>query len=411
MYTIEFQKRGLPHAHILLWLDPRDKLHSPEKIDSVICAELPDKELFPKLYSAVTNFMIHGPCGVGFDDCPCMKDHRCSKFYPKKFVRHTSFDPNGYPIYRRRDLGLTVTKKEKVLDNRSVVPYNPKLIMKYQAHVNIEYCNKSNCIKYLFKYINKGVDRVTATLEKCDEECVDEIKQYYDCRFLSPSESIWRIFAYKIHFRWPPVFRLTFHTKGNQRVVFKDNANLNNVLKFNNSKGTMFLAWMEANRKYHQGRHLTYTKFPTLFTYDSDGRFWKPRKRGGSVGRLTHIPYCTRELYYMRLLLSVQVGCKSFEDIRTVEGHTYDTYREACGALRLLEDDKEFIDAIVEVALLGSGFSIRKMFANLLMSNSMSDPFKVWENLWETLADGILYERRRMLNIPGAFNSCCLFFI
>jgi hypothetical protein len=193
--------------------------------------------------------------------------------------------------------------------------------------------------------------------------------------------------------------------------VFKDNANLNNVLKFNNSKGTMFLAWMEANRKYHQGRHLTYTKFPTLFTYDSDGRFWKPRKRGGSVGRLTHIPYCTRELYYMRLLLSVQVGCKSFEDIRTVEGHTYDTYREACGALRLLEDDKEFIDAIVEVALLGSGFSIRKMFANLLMSNSMSDPFKVWEHLWETLADGILYERRRTSNLPGAFNSCSLFFI
>jgi hypothetical protein len=227
-----------------------------------------------------------------------MKDHCCSKFYPKKFVNHTSFDPNGYPVYRRRNMGFTVTKKEKVLDNRSVVPYNPKLIMKYQAHVNIEYCNKSNCIKYLFKYINKGVDRVTATLQKCDEECVDEIQQYYDCRFLSPSESIWRIFAYKIHFRWPPVFRLTFHTKGNQRVVFKDDANLKNVLKFHNYKGTMFLAWMEANKEYHQGRHLTYTQFPTLFTYDSDGRFWKLRKRGGSVGRLTHIPHGTRELFY-----------------------------------------------------------------------------------------------------------------
>jgi hypothetical protein len=273
--------------------------------------------------------------------------------------------------------------------------------MKYQAHVNIEYCNKSNCIKYLFKYINKGVDRVTATLQKCDEECVDEIQQYYDCRFLSPSESIWRIFAYKIHFRWPPVFRLTFHTKGNQRVVFKDNSNLKTVLNFNNSKGTMFLAWMEANKEYHQGRHLTYTQFPTLFTYDSDGRFWKLRKRGGSVGRLTHIPHGTRELYYMRLLLNVQVGCTSFEDLRTVEGCIYDTYREACGALRLLEDDKEFIDAILEVVVLGSGFSLRKMFSNLLMSNSMSDPVKVWEQLWETLADGILYEKRRILNLPG----------
>jgi hypothetical protein len=84
-----------------------------------------------------------------------MKDRKCSKFYPKKFVARTSFDPTGYPVYRRRDSGVTVLKKDALLDNRSVVPYNPKLIMKYQAHVNIEYCNKSNSIKYLFKYINK----------------------------------------------------------------------------------------------------------------------------------------------------------------------------------------------------------------------------------------------------------------
>jgi hypothetical protein len=107
----------------------------------------------------------------------------------------------------------------------------------------------------------------------------------------------------------------------------------------------------------------------------------------------------------MRLLLNVQVGCTSFEDLRTVEGHIYDTYREACGALRLLEDDKEFINAILEVAVLGSGFSLRKMFSNLLMSNSMSDPFKVWERLWETLADGILYEKQRLLNLPGYYIS------
>jgi hypothetical protein len=68
----------------------------------------------------------------------------------------------------------------------------------------------------------------------------------------------------------------------------------------------------------------------------------------------------------------------------------------------LLDDDKEFIDAIIEVALLGSGFSIRKMFSNLLMYNSMSDPYKVWLQLWETLADGILHEKRRSLNLPGS---------
>jgi hypothetical protein len=401
MYTIEFQKRGLPHAHILLWLDSRDKLHSSDAINSVICAELPDKDLFPKLYSTVSNFMIHGPCGHAFPKSPCMKDRKCSKFYPKKFVACTSFDPSGYPVYRRRDSGVTVLKKDALLDNRSVVPYNPKLIMKYQAHVNIEYCNKSNSIKYLFKYINKGVDRVTAALRTCDDECIDEIQQYYDCRYLSPSESIWRIFAFDIHNRWPAVIRLTFHLSGQQRVVFKDTSALDAVLRSNKDMGTMFLGWMDANKKYAEGRSLTYTKFPSMFTYDSDSRTWHLRRRGGSIGRLTFIPPSNRELYYMRVLLNVQVGCTSFEDIRTVNGHIHDTYREACGALRLLDDDGEFIDVISEVSILGSGVSIRRMFANLLLSASMSDPKKVWDQLFETLTDGILYQRRRALDNPG----------
>ncbi|PNX61182.1 ATP-dependent DNA helicase PIF1, partial [Trifolium pratense] len=218
-------------------------------------------------------------------------------------------------------------------------------------------------------------------------------------------ESIWRIFAYKIHFRWPPVTRLTFHTQGNQRVVFNDSSNLEKVLKSNSEKGTMFLAWMAANRQYPQGRHLTYAQFPTLFTYDSDGRFWKPRKSGGSVGRLTYIPHGSRELFYLRLLLTAQVGCTSFEDLRTVNGHVHDSFREACADLRLLEDDQDFINAIVEVANIGSGYSIRKMFSCFLMSNSMSDPFNVWEQLWEILADGILYQKRRELNLPGELLS------
>ena len=40
LYSIEFQKRGLSHIHILVWLVPRDRVH-PDKIDKVISAEIP----------------------------------------------------------------------------------------------------------------------------------------------------------------------------------------------------------------------------------------------------------------------------------------------------------------------------------------------------------------------------------
>jgi hypothetical protein len=162
-----------------------------------------------------------------------VKNNQCSKFFPKKFVKKTSFDESGYPIYRRRDLGVTVLKKGVILDNRSVVPYNASLIMKYNAHVNIEFCNKSNCIKYLFKYITKGVDRVIASIQSGSNEEVDEIKQFYDCRYLSPSESIWRIYGFDIHHRWPPVQRLSFHLRDEQRITFRDDSNLVAVLARN----------------------------------------------------------------------------------------------------------------------------------------------------------------------------------
>lgn len=47
LYVIEFQKRGLPHAHILISFAAEDKLRGPDDFDSVVSAQLPDKEMHP----------------------------------------------------------------------------------------------------------------------------------------------------------------------------------------------------------------------------------------------------------------------------------------------------------------------------------------------------------------------------
>jgi len=75
MHVIEFQKRGLPHAHILIILEDDSKLHTSDDYDSVVSAELPDKAKHPQAYKTVTTSMIHGPCGILNPKSPCMDEH------------------------------------------------------------------------------------------------------------------------------------------------------------------------------------------------------------------------------------------------------------------------------------------------------------------------------------------------
>ena len=53
VYTIEFQKQGLPHIHLLIFLKEQYKLLMPEAIDSCIWAHWPDPDTQPLLFQTV----------------------------------------------------------------------------------------------------------------------------------------------------------------------------------------------------------------------------------------------------------------------------------------------------------------------------------------------------------------------
>jgi len=92
-YTIEFQKRGLPHAHIIVFLKPHAKLKTPAEIDSLLSSEFPEDN--PELLELIKKLMVHGPC-AGNIRAPCMVDEKCSKGFPKPFREETTISEDSY---------------------------------------------------------------------------------------------------------------------------------------------------------------------------------------------------------------------------------------------------------------------------------------------------------------------------
>ena len=123
LYTIEFQKRGLPHMHMILCLHPNSKLRTPEDVDTLISAEFPDKDLHPELYELVRKQMVHGPCGDLNPNSPCMDNGKCTKNFPKSFKDQTTISEDSYASYKRREDGRVHEVHGHSVDNRWVVPH------------------------------------------------------------------------------------------------------------------------------------------------------------------------------------------------------------------------------------------------------------------------------------------------
>jgi len=74
IYVVEFQKCGLPHAHILNFFIEDYKPHTVEDIDHMISVELLNSETNKLAHETVVRCMMHGPCGAMFPNAPCMEE-------------------------------------------------------------------------------------------------------------------------------------------------------------------------------------------------------------------------------------------------------------------------------------------------------------------------------------------------
>ncbi|WVZ85979.1 hypothetical protein U9M48_032832 [Paspalum notatum var. saurae] len=338
VYVVEFQKRGLPHAHFLLIMQGKYKLTCPEQYDSIISTELPDKCKYLELYKMVIKHMMHGPCGILNPECPCTKaSGKCRNHYPRPFNMATLQGKDSYPVYRRREDGRKQKVRGHELDNRWVVPYNPFLLRYFNCHVNVEVCSSIKAVKYLYKYLYKGHDHASVSLNEPDGQGnVDEIKMHREARWVTPLEALWRIYGFELSKNNPPVMQLQLHLPGMHMVTYEEGQDIQEILDREGAEKSMLTEYFEANKKN-----------PVI-------------------------------LY---------PGATSFEDLRIVDGEIVPSFREAAERRGLIEADNTLDDCLAEAETFQMPSALRRLFATILVHCEASNVRSLWDKHQEAMSE------------------------
>ena len=451
----EFQKRGLPHVHDIIFLHKDDAPRSAQEYDRWISAEIPP-ETAPALRKLVLEANIHGPCGTQNPTSPCMKDGKCSKFFPKTFVSSTTDGDGSYPEYRRRspEAGgrtATVTRAGQTftVDNSWVVPYSPQLTLQLGCHVNVEIVSGVSALKYLFKYVTKGPDSAMMAVVESHVPAVDggsttgdasagtgsnppgsggaassgaaaagneqpaapvalqpapvdEIRAFQDARVVSESEAVARALGHPIHKRKPSVLRLALHLENQQPVLFKEGSEEAAIGA--GPKATTLTAFFALSSAVPDGlspavRELLYSDMPKYFTWVQSQRKWKRRAdavHAGCVpkqlGRVNTVHPSLGDVYYLRLLLQRVEGPQSFLELRTYQNIVHPSYRLACAARGMLADNEGVWKDIMEEAVRNyMPYQIRDLFAALVVHGPPPDVPSLFDTYFEAMAEDVVH--------------------
>eukprot|EP00794_Sanderia_malayensis_P002203 gene2203-biopygen1972 len=404
VYTVEFQKCGLPHTHMIISLAHEDKPRTPADVDRIISAEIPDENTHVHEHRMVKKHMMHGPCGVLNPSCVCMQGGKCKKKFPKDLAQQTEFNVNGYPLYRRRGQ-TTAQLRQHRLNDSWVVPHNIKLLLKFDCHMNVEVCTTVKSVKYIFKYIHKGNEMAHVEIREGREEANaqqdivhDEIRQYLNSRYVGPHQAVYKLMQYEMHDKSHTIIRLAIHLPDQQPVCFTDPEQ---AAQRNND--SMLMAYFSLNQSEQNAHQYLYQDIPEHYTFNKSTKQWQQCKRRAAkcvIGRIYNVLPSDAERFALRLILLHRKGATSFEDIRTVDGVTHNTFKNAARAMALLEDDAEHRRCLRDAVVVHMPAQMRQLFVTLILFQTPSDIDALFTEFQEDMAED--YIRHDLLQDPNA---------
>jgi len=148
----------------------------------------------------------------------------------------------------------------------------------------VEVCASVQAIKYIHKYIYKGSDRTTIRLQ--ESENADEVQHHLQGRYIGPCEAVWRLFEFRVHEEFPPVYHLPVHLPGEQPVFFAEGLSRAELQVQLDQAHSKLIAWFAYNTTHVDGQDYLYQEFPEHFVFIDKRKQWQKRQRGMAIGRM-----------------------------------------------------------------------------------------------------------------------------
>ncbi len=263
----------------------------------------------------------------------------------------------------------------------------------------------------------------------------DEVQNYLDGQYVNANEAYHRLFAFDLHDMHPNVYRLAVHQLNEQTTYFPEGTTVGEAMMRNNY--TTLTGWCDFNQKakceYAATATLArnnndptpplpatlttlYPDYPEIVVWSKSKKAWHLRKRAtgrrgagqnnhvtlGTVGRMYFVQPLEGERYYLRVLLTHVVRATCFEDLRTTHhAHTlttvvHPTFKAACLARGLLQDDDEWDQCLSEAAGVQLPRSLRQLFVSLLIFNNVTNPGWLWDRHKGALTEDFLHQARQV---------------
>ena len=170
-WRIEFQNRGSPHLHMVVWIENHPDFETEEglaMIDRVCVAQLPPKDT--ELYNLVKRCQWH------HHTASCKKGNRvvhCRFNFPKAPCENTKIISATSTEFIENEGRLFQLKRS--IDEKWINQYHPKLLELWKGNMDIQPCGSSDRIAYyIAKYISKNEPtELNATVA----EAIEQLKQ------------------------------------------------------------------------------------------------------------------------------------------------------------------------------------------------------------------------------------------